>query len=79
MLSSPRSGRRSPGCVAIRLASGILLIVQAKKGGFKDTSVEDLLTAALKGVLDKSGIDPKLIEDVAVGSVLSPGQYLPTY
>ncbi|BFZ57132.1 hypothetical protein PYCC9005_004182 [Savitreella phatthalungensis] len=48
-------------------------LTKGKKGGFKDTNVEDLLTAALKGVLDRSGIDPKLIEDVAVGTVLSPG------
>lgn len=47
--------------------------MQGGKGGFKDTNVEDLLTAVLKATLDKTGLDPKLIEDIAVGSVLSPG------
>lgn len=49
------------------------LSTKAKKGGFKDTTPEDLLDAALKGVIERSGIDPKLIEDVAVGNVLPPG------
>ena len=39
----------------------------------QDTTPEDLLDAALKGVIERSGIDPKLIEDVAVGNVLPPG------
>lgn len=51
-------------------------ITRGGKGGFKDTNVEDLLTAVLKATLDKTGIDPKLIEDIAVGSVLSPGESL---
>ncbi|ORY77313.1 thiolase [Protomyces lactucae-debilis] len=48
-------------------------ITRAKKGGFKDTNVEDLLAGVLKATLDKTGIDPKLVEDIHVGSVLSPG------
>ena len=32
-----------------------------------------MLAAVLKGVIDRTGIDPKLIEDVAVGNVLPPG------
>lgn len=43
------------------------------KGGFKDTAAADLLVGALKGVIERSGIDPKLVEDIAVGSVLPPG------
>ncbi|KAL7410414.1 thiolase [Mrakia frigida] len=48
-------------------------ITRAKKGGFKDCLPEDLLTAVLKATLDRSKIDPALIEDVAVGNVLPPG------
>lgn len=48
-------------------------ITKGNKGGFKDTNVEDLLAGVLKATLDKTGIDPRLIEDVAVGTVLSPG------
>ena len=32
-----------------------------------------MLTTALKGVLEKSKIDPALIDDVCVGTVLAPG------
>ncbi|RAO65753.1 uncharacterized protein BHQ10_001765 [Talaromyces amestolkiae] len=43
------------------------------KGGFKDTAASDLLVGAFQGLLKRSGIDPKLVEDIAVGSVLPPG------
>jgi acetyl-CoA acyltransferase 1 len=31
------------------------------------------LAGVFKGLIDRSGIDPKVVEDVAVGSVLAPG------
>jgi acetyl-CoA acyltransferase 1 len=37
---------------------------------FKDTHVEDLLAAPLKAVIEKTKIDPKLVGDIVVGSVL---------
>lgn len=43
------------------------------KGGFKDTQAADLMTGALKGLLERSKIDPALVEDVCVGEVLAPG------
>jgi acetyl-CoA acyltransferase 1 len=43
------------------------------KGGFKDTQSADLLIGALKALLDRSKIDPALVEDIAVGTVLAPG------
>lgn len=43
------------------------------KGGFKDTPAADLLAGVLKALADKSGIDPALVEDIAVGNVLAPG------
>ncbi|CAJ0631069.1 8522_t:CDS:2 [Entrophospora sp. SA101] len=42
-------------------------------GGFKDAFPEEFLAAVFKAVLDKSKIDSKLIQDVAVGNVLPPG------
>jgi acetyl-CoA acyltransferase 1 len=33
----------------------------------------DLVAGALKGIIDRSKIDPKLVEDVCVGTVLAPG------
>ena len=45
-------------------------VTKGFKGGFKDTEAMTMLTAALKGVLDKTGLDPKLVDDIVVGSVL---------
>ncbi|KAJ9109020.1 hypothetical protein QFC21_000346 [Naganishia friedmannii] len=53
-------------CASVRTA-----LTRYKKGGFKDALPEDLLSAVLKATIQKSGIDPKLIEDVAVGNVLA--------
>ncbi|KAI1500870.1 thiolase [Biscogniauxia marginata] len=43
------------------------------KGAFKDTPASDLMAGALKGLLERSKIDPSLVEDVCVGEVLAPG------
>ncbi|TVY47947.1 3-ketoacyl-CoA thiolase, peroxisomal [Lachnellula occidentalis] len=43
------------------------------KGGFKDTAAADMLVGALKALIERSNIDPGLVEDIAVGSVLPPG------
>ncbi|KAF8597645.1 thiolase [Ceratobasidium sp. AG-I] len=48
-------------------------ITKARKGGFKDTMPEELLSNVLKAVYTSVKLDPKLIEDVAVGNVLPPG------
>lgn len=53
---------------ALRTAIG-----KARRGGFKDTFVEDLLGSVLKATIDKTGIDPKLVGDVVVGTVLGSG------
>ncbi|OWP07227.1 3-ketoacyl-CoA thiolase [Marssonina coronariae] len=43
------------------------------KGGFKDTAAADLLVGAFRSLIERSKIDPALVEDIAVGSVLPPG------
>ena len=43
------------------------------RGGFKDTPGQDLLAGILKGVIERSGINPAAVEDISVGSVLPPG------
>jgi acetyl-CoA acyltransferase 1 len=49
-------------------------ITRAKKGGLKDACPEDMLSTVLREVLSRSGgLDPALVEDVAVGNVLPPG------
>lgn len=64
--------RTSPDDVVITLAVRSPFC-KARKGGFKDTRSDELLTAMFRAAIQTSGIDPKLIEDVCVGNVLTPG------
>jgi len=48
-------------------------MTKGKKGGFKDTRPEELLTAVLRAVYSKVNLDPGLIGDIQVGNVLPPG------
>lgn len=48
-------------------------LTRARKGAFKDTQPEEILAAALKAILDRTKIDPKLVDDIVVGNVLAPG------
>ncbi|KAF7546764.1 hypothetical protein G7Z17_g8199 [Cylindrodendrum hubeiense] len=43
------------------------------KGGFKDTQASDLMAGILKAIIDRSKINPALVEDVCVGTVLAAG------
>ena len=43
---------------------------QAKRGGLKDTSPDDLLSAVFEATLQRTGVDPKDIGDIVIGSVL---------
>ncbi len=52
---------RTPGC-------------KAKKGKFKDMRPDDLAAAALQGLLERTGIDPMLVEDVIMGSAFPEGE-----
>ncbi|KAK0185012.1 Thiolase, N-terminal domain-containing protein [Armillaria mellea] len=47
-------------------------ITKARKGGFKDTRPEEILSGILRAVYTRVNLDPKLIEDIAVGNVLPP-------
>lgn len=53
------SAKRTPMC-------------KASKGGLKDARYEDMLAAAFKGAISAAGVDPKLIEDIQVGTVRTP-------
>ncbi|KAM7264821.1 hypothetical protein ACFE04_002504 [Oxalis oulophora] len=48
-------------------------LCKAKRGGFKDTLPDDLLAAVLKGLIEKTKLDPSEVGDIVVGSVLAPG------
>ncbi|RMZ81133.1 hypothetical protein DV738_g2388, partial [Chaetothyriales sp. CBS 135597] len=43
------------------------------KGLLKDTMAADLLAYTFQNLIARSKIDPKLVEDIAVGNVLAPG------
>lgn len=48
-------------------------LTKAGKGGMKDTSLDYLLYALMKKVVEKSNLDPALVEDICVGNVcISP-------
>jgi len=40
---------------------------KAKKGKLKDARPDDLAAAAIKGLLERTGVDPKDVEDVIIG------------
>ncbi|KAJ3573903.1 hypothetical protein NP233_g2131 [Leucocoprinus birnbaumii] len=48
-------------------------MTKGRKGGFKDTKPDFILSNVLRGVYSRVNLDPKLIEDIAVGNVLPPG------
>jgi acetyl-CoA acyltransferase 1 len=64
--------RKSPDDIVVT-ACLRTAITKGGKGGFKDTAAADLLVGAFKSLIDRSKIDPALVEDIAVGSVLPPG------
>jgi len=67
-------GTKSPDDVVV-VSALRTPICRAKKGGFKDTYPDDLLKAALEGVVKQSNIDPKVVGDVVVGNVQLGGAY----
>lgn len=58
--------QKNPNDVVVTLAIRTPLC-RAKKGGLKDTTSDELLLGLLKGVVERSKVDPKLIEDIVVG------------
>ncbi|MDD2897273.1 MAG: thiolase family protein [Desulfuromonadaceae bacterium] len=52
---------RTPGC-------------RAKKGKLKDVRPDDLAAAAIRGLLDRTGIDPLDVEDIIIGCAFPEGE-----
>lgn len=52
---------RTPGC-------------RANKGGFKDMRPDDLAAAAIKGLIERTSIDPMSIDDVLIGCAFPEGE-----
>lgn len=51
-------------------------LTKARKGAFKDSGVEFLAYSLLKELKTRSGIDPALVEDFALGNVRCPIFYI---
>jgi acetyl-CoA acyltransferase len=47
---------------------------KAKKGKLKDIRPDDLAAIALKGLLERTGIDPLLVEDIIIGCAFPEGE-----
>lgn len=67
----PDSTSKNADDIVITLAIRTPL-AKAKKGGFKDTTLEYMVYALLKEVKERSAIDPALIEDICLGNVCEP-------
>ncbi|XP_069385699.1 3-ketoacyl-CoA thiolase, peroxisomal isoform X1 [Paralichthys olivaceus] len=48
-------------------------ICRAKRGSFKDTTPDELLSAVMTAVLTDVGLSPNQLGDICVGNVLQPG------
>jgi len=59
---------KNPDDVVITLAIRTPL-TKGKKGGFKDTDLDFIVYSLLKKVIEKSKIDPNLVEDICMGNV----------
>ncbi|KAG8214964.1 acetyl-CoA acetyl transferase [Butyriboletus roseoflavus] len=55
------------------LAAVRTALTKGRKGGFKDTRPEELLSGVLRAAYTRARVNPALIEDIAVGNVLPPG------
>ncbi|KAL8657776.1 MAG: hypothetical protein Q9226_001592 [Calogaya cf. arnoldii] len=60
--------QKNPDDVVITLAIRTPL-AKAFKGGFKDTKLDFLVYSLLKKVIQKSHIDPQMVEDICLGNV----------
>jgi len=69
------STAQHPDDVVITLAIRTPL-AKGKKGGFKDTELDFIVYSLLKKVLEKSKIDPAVVEDVCLGNVRSQSRCL---
>ncbi|KAH7312319.1 3-ketoacyl-CoA thiolase [Stachybotrys elegans] len=48
-------------------------LTKGGKGGFKDTPAADILAGVLNAIIERSKINPALVDDICVGTVLAPG------
>ncbi|ORZ25366.1 Thiolase, N-terminal domain-domain-containing protein [Absidia repens] len=70
--SSNKIGHKSPEDVVI-VSALRSAITRARKGGFKDSLPEEILSGVFKGIIEQTKIDPALVNDITVGTVLAQG------
>ncbi|TFK56548.1 thiolase [Heliocybe sulcata] len=63
--------RKNPDDVVVTMAIRSPLC-KARKGGFKDVKSDELMTEMFRKAVEHSKVDPALIGDICVGTVLSP-------
>lgn len=56
------------------IVDGVRTAVGKKNGVFRDYRPDDLAAEVLKGLVDRTGIDPALVEDVILGCVSQVGE-----
>lgn len=80
--SEPLRALRGSECGSSAVSSGEDVVVvhgrrtaigRAKRGSFKDTTPDELLSAVMTAVLNDVGLSPGQLGDVCVGNVLQPG------
>jgi acetyl-CoA C-acetyltransferase len=59
---------------AIVIASAARTPVGSFNGAFANVPAHDLGTAAIKGALERAGVDPKEVDEVILGQILTAGQ-----
>ena len=71
-LSTQLIGGKDPNdvviCAAVRTP-----LTKAKRGGLKDTQPDVLMNAVFSGVIQRSKVDPKKVQDICVGNTLIVG------
>ncbi|KAI8062446.1 Thiolase, N-terminal domain-containing protein [Gongronella butleri] len=66
------SGAKSPEDVVV-VSAVRTAMAKGRKGGFKDTLADELLSGVLKATLERTGIDAALVQDIVVGNVAGKG------
>ncbi|KKF94982.1 3-ketoacyl-CoA thiolase peroxisomal [Ceratocystis platani] len=64
--------QKNPDDIVVTAACRTAL-TKAGKGALKDTAAADLVAGVLDALIKRSGINPTLVEDICVGTVLAPG------
>ncbi|CAO3644226.1 unnamed protein product [Cunninghamella echinulata] len=67
-----RVGVKSPEDVVV-VSAVRTAMAKGRKGGFKDTLADELLSGVLKATITRTGIDPSLVQDIVVGNVAAKG------